>query len=75
MEQLTPAAIAFAPCLGAARDDDRRGDGSVVRALARGHVRVAPVHVEDLYEGVGVGFTPGTVQPREDGGVGAKVAH
>ena len=38
-------------------------------------MRVAPVHIEDLGEGIGVGLATRTVQPREDGGVGVKLRH
>lgn len=75
MKELAPPAVAFTARLGAPRHDDRAAHGAVVRAVARGHVRVAPVDVEDLGEGISVRLTTGAVQPSEDGRVGAEFSH
>ena len=75
MNQRAPAAIVVSARLGTpVRRPLRRGQDVVGPGAAR-HVSVAPVDVEDLGEGISVGFTTGAVQPGEDGGVGADFSH
>jgi hypothetical protein len=75
MQRLAPAAVIFAAGLGADDCRFRRDQQVVVGAVAGGGVRLAPAHLEDLEENVGMGLTTGTVDAGDGGLLGYEVRH
>jgi len=75
MDQLTPAPVVLAARLGApVADPPRRGE-QVIETAARGKMRIAPVHVEDLLQGVGERLTSRAVHASNGGLLGGEVRH
>jgi hypothetical protein len=75
MEQLAPAAVHLAAGLGAAREIGVRDEGQVVRAVAGRRVRIAPPHVEDLADRIGVGLAARAVRARDHRTISEVIHH
>ena len=75
VQDFAPAPVVVASRLGASREVRRGGHHLVVGAIADRRVGFAPVHVENLPAGVGIGLTTGTVSAGDTGGVGKVIRH
>ena len=75
MEQLAPEAIPVAARLRAPEQGAVRAHEGVIRALARGQMRLAPLNVENFLQGVGKRLTARTVGTRYRGLLRREVCH
>ena len=75
MDQLTPATIGIAARLGATGQKTVSAHRGIVAAFPGGRVQLAPAHIEDLSDRIGIRLTARTVGTSDRGAVGQVVRH
>ena len=75
MDQLAPDAVAVAARLGAPGKNSLGGHEGIVRTAPRRQVRVTPLDVENLAQGIGTRLTSGAIGTSDRGLLRQEVRH